>query len=118
MCKYCKDYFRRLEDLKHGDIMVTQRAKYIQVGSSRGPESIPMKFCPNCGAKLLETCQKVAYLVSKEATIDDMLARIKEYDNARPRMDEIKFIDKIMKDYAVTRNDAIEMVQYMRRVFL
>ena len=118
MCKYCENYFRKLEDLKPGEIMITQRARYLQVGSNKGAEAVPMKFCPNCGAKLLETCQKVSYLVSKEATIDDMIARIKEYDSARPRMDELKFVNSIMKDYAVTRSDAIEMVQYIRRIFL
>lgn len=118
MCKYCEKYFVKIEDLKPGDIMITQRAKYLQVGSNRVGESVPMKFCPNCGAKLLETSQKVNYLVSKEATIDDMLHRIREYDNSHPKMDELNFINAIMKDYAVTRNDAIEMVQYMRRIFM
>ena len=47
-----------------------------------------------------------------------MLNRIREYDNSHPKMDELKFINAIMKDYAVTRNDAIEMVQYMRRIFM
>ena len=118
MCKYCKNFFRKIEDLKPGEITITQRARYIQVGSSRGAEPVPMKFCPNCGAKLLETSQKVSYLVSKEATIDDMLMRIREYDSARPRMDELKFINNIMKDYSVTRNDAVEMIQYIRRIFM
>lgn len=118
MCKYCKNYFRKMEDLKPGDIMITQRARYLQVGSNRGAEAMPMKFCPNCGAKLLETSQKVSYLVSKEATIDDMIKRIREYDTTRPRMDELKFIADIMKDYSVTRNDAVEMIQYIRRIFL
>ena len=42
MCKYCEKYFVKIEDLKPGDIMITQRAKYLQVWPSKVGESVPV----------------------------------------------------------------------------
>lgn len=49
-------------------------------------------------------------------TCNDIKNRLQEYDITRPRMDEIKFVQKIMDDYSVDRKTAIKMIQSVRRM--
>lgn len=55
-------------------------------------------------------------MVLKKEVFEDIAKRINEYDTTRPRMDELKFIQKIMDDYNVDRKEAIKMVQSARRL--
>lgn len=52
MCRYCEKYMTDITELKPGDITIVQKARYIQVGSNKPSESVPMNFCPNCGEML------------------------------------------------------------------
>lgn len=45
----------------------------------------------------------------------DISKRLEEYDTTRPRMDELKFIQKVMDDYNLNRKEAVKLIQSVRR---
>lgn len=47
--------------------------------------------------------------------VKDISKRLEEYDTTRPRMDELKFIQKIMDDYHLSRKEAVNLIQSVRR---
>ena len=48
--------------------------------------------------------------------VKDISKRLEEYDTTRPRMDELKFIQKIMDDYNLSRKEAVKLIQSVRRM--
>lgn len=47
--------------------------------------------------------------------VKDISKRLEEYDTTRPRMDELKFIQKIMDDYHLSRKEAVKLIQSVCR---
>ena len=41
---------------------------------------------------------------------------LEEYDNARPRLDAVKFVSDLYKKYDVEREDVILRIQYVRKI--
>ena len=54
-------------------------------------------------------------MVLNKEVIVDITKRLNEYDTIRPRMDELKFIRKIMDDYSLSRKEAVSLIQSVRR---
>ena len=52
-----------------------------------------------------------------ERILEDIADRLVEYDNSRPKMDELKFIKGIMDDYGLSRKETIKLIQQVRRVY-
>lgn len=46
--------------------------------------------------------------------ICDIKHRLKEYDNSHPKMDELKFIQDIMDDYDIERDEALKLIRVAR----
>ena len=41
---------------------------------------------------------------------------LNRYDNTRPRLDELKFMQSISDKYNLTRKQTIKLIQYVRRL--
>lgn len=55
-------------------------------------------------------------MVLSPETLADITERLKKYDTTRPRMDELKFVQGIGKDYNLNRKETIELIQAVRRL--
>ena len=53
MCRYCKNYNKKMMELSLNDLIIIDNAKYTLVGDGNA-YSIPLNYCPNCGAKMLK----------------------------------------------------------------
>ena len=48
--------------------------------------------------------------------IEDIVHRLNMYDNSFPKVDELEFVNNIMRDYDVSSKEAINMIRYVRKL--
>lgn len=60
--------------------------------------------------------EEKAFALAVFMPIDEITAAIKQYDESRPKKDELKFIKELSEKYEVTDYDVILRIQYVRRI--
>ena len=57
-----------------------------------------------------------AFALAVIMPINEISMEIKQYDESRPKIDELKFVKDLSNKYNVSKNDVILRIQYVRRI--